>query len=62
MQGYADRLSDEEVAVLASFVRSGWGKPGQRGYARGGGRQPVRPAKAWTGGAQSQLTRPSATS
>ncbi|KDD55459.1 putative gluconate 2-dehydrogenase cytochrome c subunit [Bordetella bronchiseptica OSU553] len=25
MQGYADRLSDEEVAVLASFVRSGWG-------------------------------------
>lgn len=25
MQGYADRLSDEEVAALASFVRSGWG-------------------------------------
>lgn len=25
MQGYADRLSDEEVATLASFVRSGWG-------------------------------------
>lgn len=25
MQGYSDRLSDEEVATLASFVRSGWG-------------------------------------
>ena len=25
MQGYADRLTDEEVAQLASFVRSGWG-------------------------------------
>lgn len=25
MQGYADRLNDEEVAALASFVRSGWG-------------------------------------
>ncbi|GGB01574.1 cytochrome c [Brucella endophytica] len=25
MQGYADRLSDEEVAELASFVRSAWG-------------------------------------
>ena len=25
MQGYADRLSNEEVAELASFVRSAWG-------------------------------------
>lgn len=25
MQGYADRLNDEEVAALASFVRSSWG-------------------------------------
>lgn len=25
MQGYSDRLTDEEVAALASFVRSGWG-------------------------------------
>lgn len=25
MQGYADRLSDEEIAQLASFLRSGWG-------------------------------------
>lgn len=25
MQGYADRLNDEEVAALASFVRAGWG-------------------------------------
>lgn len=25
MQGYADRLSDEEVAKLATFVRSAWG-------------------------------------
>ncbi|MHC9235304.1 c-type cytochrome [Pseudooceanicola sp. 502str34] len=25
MQGYADRLSDDEVAELASFVRSAWG-------------------------------------
>ncbi|WBU63860.1 cytochrome c [Paracoccus aerodenitrificans] len=25
MQGYADRLSDEEVAELASFIRSAWG-------------------------------------
>ncbi|ARU05712.1 cytochrome C [Comamonas serinivorans] len=25
MQGYADRLNDEEVAALASFVRSAWG-------------------------------------
>ena len=25
MQGYADRLTDEEVAQLASFVRKGWG-------------------------------------
>lgn len=25
MQGYADRLNDEEVAELASFVRSAWG-------------------------------------
>lgn len=25
MQGYADRLSDEEVAELANFVRSAWG-------------------------------------
>ncbi|WP_062762852.1 cytochrome c [Falsirhodobacter sp. alg1] len=25
MQGYADRLSDQEIAELASFVRSGWG-------------------------------------
>lgn len=25
MQGYADRLNDEEVATLASFVRSSWG-------------------------------------
>lgn len=28
MQGYADRLSDDEVAELASFVRSGWGNSG----------------------------------
>lgn len=25
MQGYADRLTDEEVAQLATFVRNGWG-------------------------------------
>ncbi|MDI9854426.1 c-type cytochrome [Comamonas sp. 17RB] len=25
MQGYADRLTDEEVAQLASFIRNGWG-------------------------------------
>ena len=25
MQGYADRLTDDEVAQLASFVRSAWG-------------------------------------
>ncbi|MDR2299615.1 MAG: cytochrome c [Comamonas sp.] len=25
MQGYNDRLDDEEIAALASFVRSGWG-------------------------------------
>ena len=25
MQGYADRLTDEEVAQLASFLRKGWG-------------------------------------
>ncbi|MGH8008160.1 MAG: cytochrome c, partial [Candidatus Binatia bacterium] len=25
MQGYADRLSDDEVAELATFVRSAWG-------------------------------------
>jgi len=25
MQGYADRLDDEEVAQLATFVRNGWG-------------------------------------
>lgn len=25
MQGYADRMSDEEVAALASFVRTAWG-------------------------------------
>lgn len=25
MQGYSDRLTDDEVAALASFVRSGWG-------------------------------------
>lgn len=25
MQGYADRLGDEAVAALASFVRAGWG-------------------------------------
>ena len=25
MQGYADRLSNEEVAELATFVRSAWG-------------------------------------
>jgi mono/diheme cytochrome c family protein len=25
MQGYADRMNDEEVAALASFVRSAWG-------------------------------------
>lgn len=25
MQGYADRLNDDEVATLASFVRSSWG-------------------------------------
>jgi mono/diheme cytochrome c family protein len=25
MQGYADRLTDQEVADLASFVRSAWG-------------------------------------
>ena len=25
MQGYADRLNDDEVAALASFVRAGWG-------------------------------------
>ncbi len=25
MQGYADRLNDDEVAALATFVRSGWG-------------------------------------
>ena len=25
MQGYADRLNDEEVAELATFLRSGWG-------------------------------------
>lgn len=25
MQGYADRLTDDEVAQLASFVRKGWG-------------------------------------
>lgn len=25
MQGYADRLSDEEVATLATFLRSAWG-------------------------------------
>ncbi|CAM4309625.1 Cytochrome C [Bordetella tumbae] len=28
MQGYSDRLNDEEVAALASFVRSGWGNKG----------------------------------
>lgn len=28
MQGYADRLSDEEVAELATFVRSAWGNDG----------------------------------
>lgn len=28
MQGYADRLSDEEVAELATFVRSAWGNEG----------------------------------
>lgn len=28
MQGYADRLSDDEVAELASFVRSAWGNQG----------------------------------
>lgn len=25
MPGFADRLSDDEVAALATFVRSGWG-------------------------------------
>ncbi len=25
MQGYADRLTDDEVAELATFVRSAWG-------------------------------------
>jgi mono/diheme cytochrome c family protein len=25
MQGYADRLTDDEVAQLATFVRSAWG-------------------------------------
>ena len=25
MQGYADRLNDEEVAELANFLRTGWG-------------------------------------
>ena len=25
MQGYADRLNDEEVAALSSFLRSAWG-------------------------------------
>ena len=28
MQGYADRLSDEEVATLATFLRSAWGNHG----------------------------------
>lgn len=28
MQGYADRLSDDEVAALASFVRGAWGNDG----------------------------------
>ena len=25
MQGYADRLTDSEVAALATFLRKGWG-------------------------------------
>ena len=25
MQGYADRLTDNEVAALATFLRKGWG-------------------------------------
>ena len=25
MQGYADRLSDEEIAELTTFLRSAWG-------------------------------------
>lgn len=34
MQGYADRLTDDEVAQLASFLRKGWGNQASQVSAR----------------------------
>ena len=48
MQGYADRLSDGGSGHAGQLRAFRLGKPGQRGYVRGGGRRPFgRHALSW---------------